>query len=46
MQDVDEMYTSTGMEVVASTPEEQLVILRTQSERQGSIIRKLGIKLD
>jgi len=46
MQDVDEMYTSTGMEVVASTPEEQVVILRTQSERQGSIIRKLGIKLD
>jgi tripartite-type tricarboxylate transporter receptor subunit TctC len=46
MQDVNEMYTSTGMEIVASTPEEQVVILRSQSERQGSIIRKLGIKLD
>jgi len=46
MQDINEMYTSTGMEVVASTPEEQVAILRTQSERQGSIIRKLGIKLD
>jgi tripartite-type tricarboxylate transporter receptor subunit TctC len=46
MQDVNEMYTSTGMEVVASTPEEQAVILRTQSERQGSVIRKLGIRLD
>jgi tripartite-type tricarboxylate transporter receptor subunit TctC len=46
MQDVNEMYTSTGMEVVASTPEEQVVILRAQSERQGSIIRRLGIKLD
>jgi tripartite-type tricarboxylate transporter receptor subunit TctC len=46
MPDVNEMYTSTGMEVVASTPEEQAGILRTQSERLGSIIRKLGIKLD
>lgn len=46
MQDIDEMYTSTGMEIVASTPEEQVGILRTQSERQGSIIRKLGIRLD
>src|SRR5882672_279032 len=46
MQDIVEMYTSTGMEVVASTPEEQARILRTQSERLGSIIRKVGIKLD
>jgi tripartite-type tricarboxylate transporter receptor subunit TctC len=46
MQDINEMYTTTGMEVVASTPEEQVSILRTQSERLGSIIRKLGIKLD
>jgi tripartite-type tricarboxylate transporter receptor subunit TctC len=46
MQEIKDMYTSTGMEVVASTPEEQVAILRTQSERQGSIIRKLGIKLD
>ncbi len=46
MQDINEMYTSTGMEIVASTPEEQVAILRTQSERLGSIIRKLGIKLD
>ena len=46
MPDVNDMYVSTGMEVVASTPEEQLSILKTQSERLGSIIRKLGIKLD
>jgi tripartite-type tricarboxylate transporter receptor subunit TctC len=46
MQDINEMYTSTGMEIVASTPDEQIGILRTQSERLGSIIRKLGIKLD
>jgi tripartite-type tricarboxylate transporter receptor subunit TctC len=46
MQEIKDMYTSMGMEVVASTPEEQVAILRTQSERQGSIIRKLGIKLD
>ena len=46
MQEIEDMYTSMGMEVVASTPEEQVAILRTQSERQGSIIRKLGITLD
>lgn len=46
MQEIKDMYTSMGMEVVASTPEEQVAILRTQSERQGSIIRKLGIMLD
>jgi tripartite-type tricarboxylate transporter receptor subunit TctC len=46
MQDINEMYTSTGMEIVASTPDEQIGILRTQSERLGSIIRKLRIKLD
>jgi tripartite-type tricarboxylate transporter receptor subunit TctC len=46
MPDINETYTSTGMEVVASTPEEQARILRSQSERQGSIIRKLGIKVD
>ena len=45
-QDINEMYRSTGMEIVASTPDEQIGILRTQSERLGSIIRKLGIKLD
>jgi tripartite-type tricarboxylate transporter receptor subunit TctC len=46
MQEINDMYTSTGMEVVASTPEEQVGILQSQSERLGSIIRKLGIKLD
>lgn len=46
MQDINETYTITGMEVVASTPEEQARILRSQSERQGSIIRRLGIKVD
>lgn len=46
LPDINEMYVSTGSEVVASTPEEQIGILRVQSERQGSIIRKLGIKLD
>jgi len=46
LPDVREMFVSTGAEVVASTPEEQIGILRAQSERMGSIIRKLGIKLD
>lgn len=46
MPDINEMYLSTGSEVVASTPEEQTSILRTQTERVGSVIRKLGIKLD
>ena len=46
MQDIGEIYASTGMEIVASTPEEQAGILRTQSDRTGSVIRKLGIKLD
>jgi len=46
MQDINEVYANTGMEIVASTPEEQAGILRSQSERQGGIIRKLGIKLD
>ena len=46
MPDINDMYVSTGQEVVASTPEEQVSILRTQTERLGSIIRKLGIKLD
>jgi tripartite-type tricarboxylate transporter receptor subunit TctC len=46
MQDINEIYASTGMEIVASTPEEQVGILRSQSERQGSVIRKLGLKLD
>ena len=46
LPEINEMYVSTGSEVVASTPEEQIGILRVQSERWGSIIRKLGIKLD
>jgi tripartite-type tricarboxylate transporter receptor subunit TctC len=46
LPDISEMYLSTGSEVVASTPEEQIGILRVQSERSGSIIRKLGIRLD
>lgn len=46
LPDISEMYLSTGSEVVASTPEEQIGILRVQSERVGSLIRKLGIKLD
>src|SRR4029077_19924877 len=33
MQDISEVYTNTGMEIVASTPEEQVDILRAQSER-------------
>jgi tripartite-type tricarboxylate transporter receptor subunit TctC len=46
MPEVADVYLSTGAEIVASTPEEQVVILRDQTERLGVIIRKLGIKLD
>ena len=46
LPDIGKMYLSTGSEVIASTPEEQIGILRVQSERLGSVIRKLGIKLD
>jgi len=46
MPEIAEMYLSTGGVVVASSPEEQMLILREQSERMGGIIRRLGIKLD
>ena len=46
MPEVNELYVSTGAEVVGSTPEEHRKILRDQSERMGAVIRKLGIKLD
>lgn len=46
LPDIGKMYLSTGSEVIASTPEEQIGILRVQSERLGSVIRKLRIKLD
>jgi tripartite-type tricarboxylate transporter receptor subunit TctC len=46
MPETRDLYLRTGMEIVASTPEEQARILRAQSERLGTIIRKLGMTLD
>lgn len=44
--EMTELYVTTGMEIAATSPEEQLAILQTQSQALGRIIRKLGIRLD
>lgn len=46
MPEVNDMFVNTGMEVAATSPEEQASILQSQSEVLGRIIRKLGIRLD
>lgn len=44
--EVNDMFVSTGMEVAATSPEDQASILQSQSGLLGRIIRKLGIRLD
>ena len=46
LPEVQEMYSSAGMEVIASSPEDAVSAMRRQSEELGRIIRKLGLKLD
>ncbi len=46
MPGISDMYVRAGMEVAATTPEEQANILRTQSDRLDSAIRALGSRLD
>lgn len=46
LPEVQEMYSSAGMEVNASSPEDADSAMRRQSEQLGRIIRKLGLKLD
>lgn len=46
MPEISDMYARTGMEVVASSPEEQANILRAQSDRLATIVREFRIRLD
>lgn len=44
--EVSDMYAKAGFDLVASTPEEHLRIMRDSYERWGDVIRRTGIKLD
>ena len=46
LPEVQKMYSSAGMEVIASSPEDAVSAMRRQSDQLGRIIRKLGLKLD
>ena len=46
LPEVQEMYSSAGMEVIASSSEDAVSAMRRQSDQLGRIIRKLGLKLD
>jgi tripartite-type tricarboxylate transporter receptor subunit TctC len=44
--EVSDLYAKAGFDLVASTPEEHLRIMRDSYERWGEVIRRTGIKLD
>jgi tripartite-type tricarboxylate transporter receptor subunit TctC len=46
LQDVRERLVSLGVEPVGSTPEQLKIAIRTEYDRYGTIIRKLGVKAD
>ena len=41
-----QLYATGGFDMIASTPEEHLRIMRENSDRWGEVIRRTGIKLD
>ena len=46
LQDVRERLIGLGVEPVGSTPDQLKIAMRTEYDRYGTIIRKLGIKAD
>jgi len=46
LQDVRERLVTLGVEPVGSTPDQLKIALRTEYDRYGTIIRKLGVKAD
>jgi tripartite-type tricarboxylate transporter receptor subunit TctC len=46
MQDVRERLTGLGADPVGSTPEQLRTAMRTEYDRYGKLIQKLGIKAD
>jgi len=45
-QDVREKLVTLGMEPVGSTQDQLKIAIRTEYDRYGTIIRKLGVKAD
>lgn len=43
---VEQIFESAGLPIVGSTPEVQVAYLRSQYERWGEMIRKLGIRVE
>jgi tripartite-type tricarboxylate transporter receptor subunit TctC len=46
IQDIREKLTALGAEPVGSTPEQLRTAMRTESDRYGKLIQKLGVKAD
>ena len=46
LQDVRERLVSLGVEPVGSTPDQLKIAIRTEYDRYGTIIRKLGVRAD
>jgi tripartite-type tricarboxylate transporter receptor subunit TctC len=46
LQDVRERLVTLGVEPVGSTPDQLKIAIRTEFDRYGTIIRKLGVKAD
>jgi tripartite-type tricarboxylate transporter receptor subunit TctC len=46
LQDVRERLVTLGVEPVGSTPDQLKIAIRTEYDRYGTIIRKLGVKAD
>ena len=46
LQDVRERLISLGVEPVGSTPDQLKIAIRTEYDRYGTIIRKLGVRAD
>ena len=46
LPDVREKLAGIGVDVVGSTPEQLAAAIKTDYDRYGAIIRKLGIKAD
>ena len=46
LQDVRERLVTLGVEPVGSTPDQLRIAIRTEYDRYGTIIRKLGVKAD
>ena len=46
LPDVEILFTNSGSEVLASTPQEHVAAVKDQFQKFGDVIRRIGLKLD